>query len=186
MSSPPPPGIIRRNSLGSGGSISGGSQDKPSRGVTFAADLSRIVSGRGPHGGLNMVVSLWWSHTDHIVPIGWNHHSTYSATFGCGLSVALTLQNGGPGRTGPSSDLNVFLLLHSDTVWANRNGLPPEEELHHLQATLRSGFTSLHCSPLRVPRTSFLLAPGRINWTLAESASNSDSQQPTRLPLKLV
>uniref|UniRef100_A0A3B5R062 non-specific serine/threonine protein kinase n=2 Tax=Xiphophorus maculatus TaxID=8083 RepID=A0A3B5R062_XIPMA len=35
-------GIIRRNSLG--GSSSSGSQDKPSKGVTFATDISRMVS----------------------------------------------------------------------------------------------------------------------------------------------
>lgn len=47
MPRPLAPGIIRRNSLG--GSSSSGSQDKPSRGVTFAADMSRIVSGRKPN-----------------------------------------------------------------------------------------------------------------------------------------
>ncbi|CAN9508762.1 unnamed protein product [Ophioblennius macclurei] len=38
-------GIIRRNSLGGGSSS--GSQDKPSKGVTFATDISRMVSGLG-------------------------------------------------------------------------------------------------------------------------------------------
>lgn len=37
------PGIIRRNSLGGSSS---GSQDKPNKGVTFATDISRMVSER--------------------------------------------------------------------------------------------------------------------------------------------
>lgn len=37
------PGIIRRNSLGGSSS---GSQDKPNKGVTFATDISRMVSGK--------------------------------------------------------------------------------------------------------------------------------------------
>lgn len=45
-------GIIRRNSLGGSSS---GSQDKPSKGVTFATDISRMVSE-------DCVKKLYYSH----------------------------------------------------------------------------------------------------------------------------